>query len=408
MLNNTPMSDELLRMKLHYLSQLNELDARHYAALWALEIGWGGISKVNELTGKAIDTIRKGIAEMKTRSYKELKESGRIRREGAGRKKIEEKNPKIKKDLEKIMNENAAGSPMSSLKWTHKSISAIADELKKIGYKASRMAIYSMVKELGYTLQGNKKSKEGKHSKERDDQFRYINSQFKDFAMRDQPSISVDTKKKELVGGFKNPGKTWRKKGQPEVVNVYDFPSLADGKAVPYGAYDPARNEGFVNVGVDNDTAEFSVESIRQWWHQLGKERYPNAKELLISADCGGSNGYRNRGWKFFLQQLSNETGLEITVVHFPPGTSKWNKIEHKLFSFISMNWRGKPLVSYKVIINLISATKTDTGLKVFARLDKKKYKKGRKFSDKQMKELNIEKHSLHPDWNYTILPKKN
>jgi len=400
------VDSEFIEMRVSFLSKLNELDKRLFLGLWAKELGRGGISRVHEITGKAINTIRKGKKEIESNSYGKLKEWGRLRREGGGRKKIGEKRPQIKKDLEKILDENAAGNPMRALRWTQKSCRTLAEELKKMGYEISKGTVLSMTKELGYSLQSNQKSKEGKHSKERDEQFRCINQQFKDFAGKGQPGISVDAKKKELVGEFKNPGKTWRKIGQPEVVNVYDFPSLADGRAIPYGAYDPEMNEGFVNVGVDNDTSEFSVESIRQWWHQLGKERYPNAKELLVSADCGGSNGYRNRGWKFFLQQLSNETGLKITVVHFPPGTSKWNKIEHRLFSFISMNWRGKPLVSYKVIINLISATKTDTGLKVFARLDKKEYKKGRKFSDKQMEELNIEKHSLHPDWNYTILPK--
>jgi len=389
---------------LKILESLNEAQSRWYVAKEAITYGRGGVKAMHELTGMSRTTIIKGKKELE--KLGSLGYQDRIRKPGGGRKKLEEKNPQIKKDLEKILDENTVGDPMSILKWTQKSCRTLAKELEKIGYKISKGTIWNMTKELGYSLQSNQKSKEGKHSKERDEQFRYINSQFKEFAKRGQPGISVDAKKKELVGEFKNPGKTWKKIGQPEVVNVYDYPSLADGRAIPYGAYDPERNEGFVNVGISNDTAEFSVESIRQWWHQFGKERYPDAKELLISADCGGSNGYRNRLWKYELQKLANETGLKMTVVHLPPGTSKWNKVEHKLFSFISMNWRGKPLVSYEAIINLINATKTSKGLEVYARLDKKEYKKGIKISDEEMEKLNIEKHSLNPDWNYTISPK--
>jgi len=396
----------LAQIKLKFLSRLNELDGRLYAGILSLEIGWGGISRIHEMTGKAMNTIRKGRDEIKSGSYKELKEKGRIRKEGGGRKKIIDKNPEILSGIEKILDENTAGDPMSFLKWTNKSMETISNGLKKKGHDISGRTIGRILKLMGYSLQGNVKNKEGKYSKERDDQFHYINKKNKEFAEGGQPSISVDSKKKENVGNFKNSGKTWRKKGQPEKVNVYDYPSLVDGKAIPYGTYDIEKNEGFVNVGISSNTAEFAVESIRQWWHQLGKERYPNAKELLISADCGGSNGYRNRLWKYELQKLATEIGLKLTVTHLPPGTSKWNKIEHRLFSFISINWKGKPLRTYEVIINLINATKTSKGLKVYARLDKNEYKTGIKISDKQMKELNIEKHSLHPDWNYTISPK--
>lgn len=402
-------SDVLIRERVEYLSGLNELDARLYVGLWALELGWGGISKVNEITGKSMDTIRKGISEIQSKSYKELKDHGRIRKEGGGRKKIIDKYPRIEKKLEEILDESTAGDPMGSLKWTNKSTTAIAKELQNQKNKISQRSIHRILKERGYTLQSNKKKKEtgGKSvtREKRDNQFRYINKMCKEFALKEQPSISVDTKKKELVGEFKNTGRTWRKKGQPEEVNIYDFPSLAKGKVVPYGAYDIQKNNGFVNVGISSDTSEFSVESIRQWWKQLGKKHYPKAKELLITADCGGSNGYRNRGWKYYLQELVNETDLRISVIHFPPGTSKWNKIEHRLFSFISMNWKGKPLISYQVIINFIKATKTDKGLEVYARLDKKKYKKGKKFSDKEMSKINLQRHDLHPEWNYTISP---
>lgn len=386
---------------LKVLGTLNEAQSRWYVAKEAIFLGRGGITAMHELTGMSRTTITRGKNELQNQDS--LGYDGRIRKPGGGRKSLESKNPKLKTTIEEILDENTAGDPMSFLKWTNKSTYVIAEELSRMVCPTSAEWVRRKLNKLGYSLQSNQKSKEGKHSKERDDQFRYINKQFKEFSERGQPGISVDAKKKELIGEFKNLGKTWRKKGQPEKVNVYDYPSLADGKAIPYGTYDVARNEGFVNVGISNNTAKFAVESIRQWWYQLGKKRYPNAKELLISADAGGSNGYRNRLWKHGLQQLANETGLKITVVHLPPGTSKWNKIEHRLFSFISKNWRGKPLISYEVIINLINATKTSKGLEVYARLDKKQYKKGVKISDKQMEELNIEKHSLHPDWNYTI-----
>jgi len=360
---------------LKVLGSLNEAQARWYVAKEALFLGRGGITTMHELTGMSRTTIIKGKKELQNKGP--LGYEGRIRKPGGGRKCLECKNPRLKISLEEILNENTAGDPMRSLKWTNKSTYAIAEKLSKEICPTSAEWVRRRLNELDYSLQANQKSKEGKHSKERDEQFRCINQQFKEFAL----------------------------KGQPEVVNVYDYPSLADGRAIPYGTYDPEMNEGFINVGIDNDTAEFSVESIRQWWYQLGKERYPNGKELLVSADCGGSNGYRNRLWKYGLQGLANKTGLKITVTHLPPGTSKWNKIEHKLFSFISMNWKGRPLISYEVIINLINATKTSKGLKVHARLDKNKYKRGIKISDKQMEELNIEKHSLNPDWNYTISP---
>jgi hypothetical protein len=329
----------IIDKKLLYLSTLNEVDSRNYLGLWAIELGWGGISKVKNITGKSVNTIRKGVMEIK--AGKNIKsETGRLRRKGGGRKKIVEKNPEIEKIIENILEENTAGDPMSKLRWTNKSTYSITNELKSKGQNISEDTIGRVIKKLGYSLQANIKSKESGSSEERDSQFQYINEQVKVFANKNMPIISVDAKKKELVGDFKNNGRRWMKKGKAEIVNVYDFWFLAKGKAIPYGIYDINMNHGFVNVGIDHNTSEFAVESIRKWWANIGKRNYPQTKELLICADGGGSNAYRSRLWKFYLQKFANKTGLKITVCHFPPGTSKWNKIEHKMFSFISMNWR--------------------------------------------------------------------
>lgn len=393
--------EDILKRKLLYLSTLNEFDARHYVALWATELGWGGISKVVKLTGKSVNTIRKGISELGKLS--ELKENGRIRKTGGGRKKIIVKNPDVKKEIKNILEENTAGDPMSKLKWTNKSTYSIAEELKSKGKIISEDTAGRIIKQLGYSLQANIKSKESGSSEERDSQFRYINKQVKLFEDKNMPIISVDTKKKELVGNFKNNGRRWLKKGEAEMVNVYDFEYLAKGKAIPYGIYEVLKNNGFVNVGISHDTSEFAVESIKKWWNNIGENNYQNAKELLICADGGGSNASRSRLWKFYLQNFANETGLKITVCHYPPGTSKWNKIEHKMFSFISMNWRGKPLINYKVIINLIEGTKTKKGLKIKAKIDKKIYKLGKKVLEEEFEKINIEEHKINPKWNYTL-----
>jgi transposase len=386
------------------IAAADEVQARRFAAAKALELGWGGISKVSELTGMSMDTIRKGISELESDDV--LERPQRLREPGAGRKKVEDKDPKAIEDIERIMGESTAGDPMSLLKWTHKSTYSIVDALKKLGHKISPNTVGRLLKEREYSLQANVKSKEWGAGPERDAQFRHINETAKDFMARGEPAISVDTKKKERVGDFKNNGRTWTKKGQPREVNVYDFPSLAIGTAIPYGVYDVAENEGVVNVGMSHDTSEFAVESIRQWWFMLGRHRYPNAKELLICADGGGSNGSRNRSWKFFLQELADLIGLSITVRHYPPGTSKWNKIEHRMFSFISMNWKGKPLVTYEIIVKLIGETKTSKGLKVTARLDDKEYKKGIKITDDDMSRINIRPDQIHPKWNYSISPR--
>ncbi len=385
---------------LNVLSQLNESQSRWYVAREAINHGRGGIRLMNEITGMSRTTIIKGIKELKGKS---LGLKNRIRRAGGGRKRIEEMDSRLIDVLSEILEESTGGDPMSFIKWTNKSLIKFEEELKRRGHFISYRTIGRRLKEMKYSLQGNKKSYEGSSHPERDKQFHYINDNAKDFVKRKQPVISVDTKKKELVGNFKNPGKTWRKQGNPIEVNVYDFPNLSKGKVIPYGAYDINLNKGFVNVGISSDTAEFAVESIRQWWKQLGKRHYPKAKQLLITADSGGSNGNRSRGWKYYIHKLAQETGLSITILHFPPATSKWNKIEHRLFSFISMNWKGKPLIDYQVVIDFIKNTTTKNGLKVYARLDKKKYKTGKKFSDKEIAKIPIEYHSDHPSWNYTI-----
>lgn len=387
------------KLWLDALSQCNEVQRRRLAAVKAIQIGWGGISRICELTGMSSHTVQKGIHEIKTKKELSLK----LRKKGGGRKKLSEKYPGLKKELNLLMKDNTAGDPMSSLKWTNKSTYSIAEVLNLKGFNISEVTIGRMLKEEKYSLQANKKMYEGKSHDDRDAQFHYINKQVSIFLKNSLPVISVDTKKKELVGNFKNSGRIWTKKGQAKHVNAYDYSSFAKGKVVPYGAYDINLNKGFVNVGISSDTAEFAVESIRQWWKQLGIKHYPKAKELLITADSGGSNGYRNRGWKYFLNQFAKETSLKITVLHFPPATSKWNKIEHRMFSFISMNWKGKSLTDYEVIINFIKNTKTEKGLKIYARLDKNKYEIGKKFSDEEMEKINIKHHELFPLWNYTI-----
>jgi len=382
------------------LSDCNEVQRRRLAGVRAIELGWGGLLHVCKLTGMSHHTVIKGIKEVRNTKKQQ---TCRLRKEGGGRKKIIDKNPNVKKHIENILEENTAGDPMSKLKWTNKSTYTIADDLKNKNQTVSEVTGGRIIKQLGYSLQANIKSKESGSSEERDSQFKYINEQVKLFEKSHMPVISVDTKKKELVGNFKNSGRKWQKKGKAEIVNVYDFEYLAKGKAIPYGVYELFRNNGFVNVGISHDTSEFAVESIRQWWKNIGKRNYPHTKSLLICADGGGSNASRSRLWKFYLQKFANKTGLKITVCHFPPGTSKWNKIEHKMFSFISMNWKGKPLRNYEMILNLIEGTKTKKGLKIKAKIDKKIYELGKKISEKQAGKINILSHKINPEWNYTI-----
>jgi transposase len=395
-------SKDSLKIKLSgVLPELDERQRRILLAAEAESLGYGGTKILSEISGVAETTIRRGLDDLK-RKPKNLVTT---RRSGGGRKRAVEKNPDLKEILQEIIEPETRGDPESPLRWTCKSVRNISDALKKERVSVSHQTVAAILRDLEYSLQGNKKTKEGADHPDRNEQFLYINRIAKQFLAQNNPVISVDTKKKELVGNYKNVGKEWTAKGQPIEVNGHDFPDESVPKAVPYGVYDIANNKGWVNVGVTSDTAEFAVESIRQWWRRMGEARYPKTKKLLIFADAGGSNGYRSRLWKREIQNLANKEKLEITICHFPPGTSKWNKIEHRLFSFISMNWRGKPLLSYQTIINLIASTKTRTGLTVKVRLDKRKYKKGIEVSDNEMADINLTKHSFHGEWNYSIKP---
>ena len=351
-------------------------------------------------------TITKAVAELNSGKILAAAESGRMREAGGGRKKVEETDPGILTELSKILEESSAGDPMSELRWTNKSTEAMAAELTRQGHPVSDKTVARNLRRLGYSMQLNQKSREGPQHQNRDQQFGYINRQVVAFRKSGDPVLSVDAKKKELVGPFKNGGRTWRPKGKPHQVNVYDFPSLAEGKAIPYGAYEIGDDRAVVNVGITHDTAEFAVESIRRWWKLAGSTRKKAAKRILICADGGGSNSSRSRTWKLHLQKLADELGMAITVCHYPPGTSKWNKIEHRLFSFISLTWKGQPLINYETVVNLIGATKTRSGLKVKAVLDTNEYETGVKVTDAQMEELSIRWHKTHPEWNYTLRPR--
>lgn len=392
---------------LKVLGTLNEAQARVFVAQRALEEGRGGISRLSRLTGMSRPTIMKGVSELQGKARFVDRESGRVRKPGGGRKRVEELDPRVERELKKILDETTAGDPMKHLKWTNKSTRMMAAELHRRGHDVSHVTVARRLGEMGYSLQTNVKTLEGTQHPDRDKQFRYINAQVSKFMRSKDPVVSVDTKKKELIGAFENRGKTWKKQGEADRVFVHDFPSMAEGKAIPYGTYDVSRDEALVNVGITHETAEFAVESIRRWWRLLGRKSYPKAKRLLVCADAGGSNGSRLRSWKLHLQKLSDQLKLPITVCHYPPGTSKWNKIEHRLFSFVSMNWKGRPLVSYEAVVNLIGNTKTRTGLKVKAMLDKNSYETGQKVSDEEMKELRLQVHSFHGDWNYTLQPRR-
>jgi hypothetical protein len=399
------MGSEAERRWVRVLGTLTEAQARLFVAEKALELGRGGISHLCELTGMSRVTITKGIAQLQRRGRLRVVDEGRVRRAGSGRRSIEEVNPRFRRALEHIVEETTAGDPMSLLRWTSKSTRAIAEEMTRRGLAVSHMTVARYLETMGYSLQANVKVLEGPQHPDRDAQFRYINTEVKSFLRSGDPIISVDTKKKELVGAFKNAGRRWMAKGEPTPVMTHDFPHLGRGKAIPYGAYDVAQDRALVNVGVTHDTAEFAVESIRRWWRWLGRKTYAKASRLLICADAGGSNGNRLRAWKLHLQSLANEIRVPITVSHYPPGTSKWNKVEHRLFSFISMNWKGVPLVSYQTVVNLIGSTKTRSGLKVKALLDTKDYATGEQIMPSQMRDLHLRGHSFHPDWNYTLSP---
>jgi hypothetical protein len=385
---------------------LNEKTRRLYLAVEATVIGWGGIENVSRDTGASSDTISKGCKELE--EGPEAIESGKIRKSGGGRKKLIDTDPTLLSDLDSLIEPTARGDPESPLRWTCKSTRKLAGSLRTMGHNISHKKVAELLHIQGYSLQSNQKVIEGENHPDRNAQFIFINNRSKLFINHDQPVISVDTKKKENVGNFKNSGREFRLKGNPVKVLVHDFKIPALGKVNPYGVYDISRNEAWVSVGTDHDTSAFAVDSIRQWWNTMGKIAYPDARKLLITADSGGSNGYRVRLWKVELQKLADESGLDISVSHFPPGTSKWNKIEHKLFSFVTQNWRGKPLISHEVIVSLIAATTTQKGLHVECGLDKKIYQKGIKISDNELKEVNIAIEKFHGEWNYTIKPNKN
>jgi len=374
-----------------------------YCATEAKVLKHGGIQKVSKQTGLSRSTISLGLKELENI---DRIDNTRIRKQGGGRKKEKDKDPSISSKLDSLLEPALRGEPESSLLWTSKSLRKLSEELKKEGYNVSHKLVGELLKEKGFSLQANRKTFEGKSHPDRDAQFEYIHYRVKEFQMNQLPVVSVDAKKKELVGNFKNNGKEWTVKKSAKKVNAYDFLSTAEGLAIPYGVYDITHDEAWVSVGIDHDTAEFAVETIRKWWTKMGVEKYKNSDKILITADGGGSNGRRNKLWKQQLQQLSNELNIEIHMCHFPPGTSKWNKIEHRLFSNISKNWRGRPLISYEVVVNLIASTVTTKGLKIQSEIDENKYKIGIKINAEEMKKLNIKQDEFHGEWNYVIKPK--
>nr|CBX27847.1 hypothetical protein N47_C19050 [uncultured Desulfobacterium sp.] len=402
------MEIRLIKKRFEMLAPiLDEKTLRLFVATEALALGRGGISLVSKATGISRPTIANGCKEILKAENFEISgaSSGRIRKHGGGRKRTVYNDSTLCSDLESLIEPETAGDPESPLRWTCKSVRNLAQELKNMGHNTSHRMVAELLHEMEYSLQANRKILEGDSHPDRDEQFEFIHQKVTDFQSRSQPVISVDTKKKELVGDFRNNGSELHPKGNPEKVRVHDFMIPSLGKVAPYGVYDQTQNSGWVNIGTDHDTAAFAVESIRRWWNIMGNEVHPKAHQLLITADGGGSNGSRIRLWKTELQKFSNETNLEVSVCHFPPGTSKWNKIEHRLFSYISQNWRGKPLVSHEVIINLIASTTTRKGLTVKCQLDTNKYPKGIKISDKYLRRVNISRNEFHGDWNYTIMP---
>ena len=383
---------------------LDERSRRRFAAAEALAAGWGGIAAVSEATGIARSTIGYGLRELRGDAPDSA--FGGVRRKGAGRKPLTQTDPTLLSDLERLVDPDTRGDPMSPLKWTSKSLRNLAAALCALGHRIGHDSVAALLKTLGYSLQGNRKTLEGSHHVDRDAQFLHIAETVKAAITAGQPAISVDTKKKELVGDFKNGGREYRPAGSPEPVRVHDFIDPKLGRAAPYGVYDIADDKGWVSVGIDHDTAAFAVNTIRSWWITMGRSRYPRARTLTITADGGGSNGSRVRLWKVELQKLADELGLTVAVLHLPPGTSKWNKIEHRLFSFISRNWRGRPLTDYRTIVELIGATTSTAGLTVRCQLDENLYPSGIKVSDEEMAELNILRDDFHGEWIYTIKPK--
>jgi transposase len=390
----TPMMDERMR--------------RQWAAAEARAYGWGGVEAVRAAIGMSPHTIRKGLRELESRARKtSIPMSQRLRAPGAGRKRCSNADDKLESALEQLVDPVTRGDPQSPLRWTCKSTTQLANELTRQGHPVSPSTVGRLLKAAGYSLQGNRKTQEGGDHPDRNAQFEHINAKVRAFQKRDQPVISVDTKKKELIGNFRNGGREWRPKGQPEQVLVHDFMDKELGKAIPYGVYDVTGNEGWVSVGIDHDTARFAVEAIRRWWKKMGSKRHRAARELLITADGGGSNSSRCRLWKVALQDLATWLDMPIHVCHFPPGTSKWNKIEHRMFCHITQNWRGRPLVSHDVIINLIANTSTNQGLRIKAELDKAAYPLQVKITDEELANVKIKRYKFHGDWNYSIQPAK-
>ena len=389
------------------LPAMNERTRRRWAATEALSLGWGGVTAVANATGLTRKTIHVGIRELEADAADphSALAPDRVRRAGAGRKPITQTQPKLLAALGRLVEPTARGDPRSPLRWTCKSTRRLAEELRRQGFRVGERKVAALLKQSGYSLQSNRKTREGKAHPDRNAQFEYINKQALRFQRRGQPVVSVDTKKKELVGDFKNAGQEWRRHGEPEEVRVHDFLDKTLGKAIPYGVYDVTHNEGWVSVGIDHDTARFASEALRRWWKKMGSKRYPKAQELLITADGGGSNASRSGLWKAALQGLADRIGLKLRVCHFPPGTSKWNKIEHRLFSHITQNWRGKPLVSHEVIVQLIAHTTTATGLKVRASLDRSRYPTGEKISRAELARIKLTRANFHGDWNYAIEP---
>jgi hypothetical protein len=398
------------RIRRKYRSLVVEMDERRrrqWAAAEARDAGRGGISMVARATGLSRPTIMAGLRELRLPAKQRAWYEARVRRPGGGRRPLTESDPGLPAALEALIEPVTRGDPESPLRWTCKSTSRLADELTRQNHPVTDRTVATLLKQAGYSLQANRKTREGASHPDRNAQFEYLNAAVARFQKRGQPAISVDTKKKELVGDFRNGGREWRPQGQPEEVRVHDFLDKTLGKAIPYGVYDMLNNQGWVSVGIDHDTAEFATNSIRRWWNRMGQRRFPRASELLITADGGGSNGHRSRLWKVSLQTLADELGVKLFVCHFPPGTSKWNKIEHRLFSFITQNWRGKPLVSRQAIVSLIAHTTTRAGLVVKAALDTNHYDTKIKVSDAELSQLRLKRHEFHGDWNYTISPRR-
>jgi hypothetical protein len=386
---------------------MDERSRRQWAAAEARELGWGGVTAVARATGLSRTTITAGLRDLELPTKQRAVEAMRVRRPGGGRKSLTETDPGLLAALEALIEPVTRGDPESPLRWTCKSTRRLADELTRKRHPVGVNTVAALLRQAGYSLQANRKTREGARHPDRNAQFKHINAQVRRFQNQDQPAISVDTKKKELIGDFKNAGQEWRPSGDPEEVRVHDFLDKNLGKAIPYGVYDMINNQGWVSVGIDHDTAQFAVNSIRRWWKRMGRRRFPRATKLLITADGGGSNSSRSRLWKVSLQALADELGLGLHVCHFPPGTSKWNKIEHRLFSFITQNWRGRPLVSHQTVVNLIASTTTKAGLIVKAALDTTPYETAVKVTDEQLSRLRLTPHRFHGDWNYQLTPRK-